>query len=118
MSFCMLNMAYLATYWANKLDELAILGYSILVKAISGKSGFRMSHYVLDYKALGLHPDWENILIELIDLELGHTDNPQRRFILNYILLGYSHREIARMGISRDRINKELRLIGQERKRL
>lgn len=67
-----------------------------------------MSEFVIDRRALGLHPDWENILLEIIDLEL-YGLNPRRRFILGYILMGYSQRETAElMGLHKRQVQREI----------
>ncbi|HDS29709.1 MAG TPA: hypothetical protein ENN67_01560 [Firmicutes bacterium] len=73
-----------------------------------------MSSFVIDYKSLGLHPDWENILCEIIDLELGLNKNPRRVFILRYILEGYSYEEIgAKIDLSKRQIQREINNIRQ-----
>ncbi len=51
---------------------------------------------VLDYRAIGLHPKSYDLLLELIDLELGLADSPRTLRVLAYILDGWSQREIAR----------------------
>jgi DNA-directed RNA polymerase specialized sigma24 family protein len=68
-----------------------------------------MSEFIVDYRALGLHPDWENILLEIIDLELGNILTPRRRFILGYILQGYSQRETAELlGLHKRQVQREI----------
>ena len=54
-----------------------------------------MKSFKLDYYAIGLHPRSFDILIDLIDLELGLADAPTSLYILGFILDGWTHREIA-----------------------
>ncbi len=73
---------------------------------------------VLDYYAIGLHPKGYDILIELIDLELGLQDSPKSLYILGFILDGWSQREIARfMGVHhrtvQNHLKKARRILGE-----
>jgi len=69
-----------------------------------------MNSLVIDYYALGLHPRCYDLLIELIDLELGLSDSPESLYILGYVLNGWSQREIAsELGIDQGRVRKHLR---------
>lgn len=71
-----------------------------------------MSDFIIDYKSLAYHPDWENILCELIDLELGLVRYPRRRFIVRYILEGYNYTEIGScLGLSKRQIQREVDII-------
>lgn len=77
-----------------------------------------MSEFILDYRALGLNPDWENILLEIIDLELGYATSPRRRFILRFILEGYNQDDIAiGLGLSTRQVQREIASIRQDSKR-
>jgi DNA-directed RNA polymerase specialized sigma24 family protein len=68
-----------------------------------------MSNIVIDYRALGLNPNWEDILIDLIDLDLALAESPRRRFIVGYILQGYTHKETAELvGIPEHQVHREI----------
>ena len=54
-----------------------------------------MSNLILDYKAIGLNPRWEDILIEIIDFELGLDPSPRMGAILKYRCEGYTIVETA-----------------------
>lgn len=56
-----------------------------------------MAYFVKDYYALGLQPNGYDLLIDLIDLELGLADSPRQLFILGFILEGWTYREIGEM---------------------
>ncbi|MFH1675875.1 MAG: helix-turn-helix domain-containing protein [bacterium] len=73
-----------------------------------------MSELIFDRRALGLHPDWEDILIEIIDLELGLGSSPRIGLICGLLLEGYSQREIAKlMKLHHRQIQRELDKIRQ-----
>ena len=66
--------------------------------------------FVIDYYALGLHPRSYDLLIDLIDLEMGLQKFPKSRYILGYILEGWSQREIAdHMGIHHKTVQKHIK---------
>ena len=70
----------------------------------------KMNSLVIDYYALGLHPRCYDLLIELIDLELGLSDSPESLYILGYVLDGWSSREIAsELGIDKNKIIRHLK---------
>jgi DNA-binding protein Fis len=59
---------------------------------------------------LGYHPNGIEILLMLIDLELGLIENPLSEFVLAHLAEGYSHREIERItGINRKTLSKTLK---------
>jgi hypothetical protein len=77
-----------------------------------------MPDFIIDRYALGLQPNWLDILLGLIDLELGLTDEPRPRFILNYILRGYSEAEAAvAMGMRYGDVQNVIRKIRRRRNR-
>lgn len=55
-----------------------------------------MGSLVKDHYALGLHPRGYDLLLQIIDLELGLSDSPESVYILGFILDGWSQREVAR----------------------
>jgi hypothetical protein len=55
-----------------------------------------MRDFIIDHYALGLHPRGYDLLIELIDLEIGLSDSPDTLYVLGFILDGWSQRETAR----------------------
>jgi len=70
----------------------------------------KMNSLVIDYYALGLHPRCYDLLIELIDLELGLSDSPESLYVLGYVLDGWSSREIAsELGIDKGSVMRHLR---------
>jgi len=74
---------------------------------------------IIDYYALGLHPKCYDLLIDLIDLELGLADSPESLYILGFVLNGWTQREIAQhLGIKHCQVRKHLRkarrLIGNQ----
>jgi len=65
---------------------------------------------VKDHYALGLNPRGYDLLIDLIDLELGLADSPTSLYVLNFILEGWSQREIARIiGVHQKTVHNHLR---------
>jgi predicted DNA-binding protein YlxM (UPF0122 family) len=69
-----------------------------------------MNHFILDHYALGLHPCGYEILIHIIDLELGLADSPDSVYVLGFILDGWSQREIAKhMGVHHSNIRRHVR---------
>lgn len=69
-----------------------------------------MNHFILDYFAIGLNPRGYEILIQIIDLELGLADSPDSVYVLGFILDGWSQREIARhMGVHHSKIRRHIR---------
>jgi hypothetical protein len=48
-----------------------------------------------DYYAIGIEPNGYDLLILLIDLELGFAEHSPGLYVLGYIIDGYSHREAA-----------------------
>jgi len=74
---------------------------------------FKKDHY-----ALGLHPRGYDLLIELIDLELGLAKSPETLYVLGYLLDGYSQRETAgRMAVHhrtvQNHVKKARRALGE-----
>jgi len=68
-----------------------------------------MNSLVIDYYALGLHPKSFDLLIELIDLELGLADSPDSLYVLRFVLNGWSQREIAReLGVEHHHVRKHI----------
>ncbi|HEX9745436.1 MAG TPA: HTH domain-containing protein [bacterium] len=73
-----------------------------------------MSNLILDYRAIGLNPRWEDILIEIIDLELGYAHSPRLNLIMKYIMEGYSTVEIGKkIGVSKRTIIRDIGKIRQ-----
>jgi hypothetical protein len=68
--------------------------------------------FQIDYRAIGLTPNGNDILIQLIDLQLGFAGKPGSLYILGFILDGWSQREIARkLGVHHSTIQKQVRKI-------
>ncbi len=68
--------------------------------------------FIIDYYALGLHPDCYDLLIDLIDLELGLSGSPKSRYILGFVLEGWTHREIAdHLGIHHSTVSKHIKKV-------
>lgn len=69
-----------------------------------------MGTFVKDHYALGLHPKGYDILIRIIDLELGLSDSPESVYVLGFILDGWSQREIAnQMNIHHSKVRHHLK---------
>jgi UDP-2,3-diacylglucosamine pyrophosphatase LpxH len=69
-----------------------------------------MGTLIKDHYALGLHPKGYDLLIQLIDLELGLSDSPESLYVLGFILDGWTQREVARhMKVHHSRIQQHVR---------
>jgi len=78
-----------------------------------------MSNLILDYRAIGLNPRWEEILLEIIDFELGYAASPRIGMIMRYILEGYNLGEIgSRTAISKRTIIRDIDKIRQYHARI
>lgn len=73
-----------------------------------------LTDLILDRRALGLHPDWENILIGIIDIELNLNPSPNIHSIMKFMLDGYTIDEIADiLFISKRSVYREINKIRQ-----
>jgi len=73
-----------------------------------------MSDLILDRYALGLHPSWPDIILQICDLELNYVKNPRQRRILMLMLEGYTERETAaRLGMHHRQVQREIGKIRQ-----
>jgi hypothetical protein len=77
-----------------------------------------MSNLILDRYALGLDPDWPDIILQICDLELNLITNPRQRRICVLMLEGFSQRETAtKMGLHHRQVEREIGKIRQLRRK-
>ena len=73
-----------------------------------------MPNLILDRYALGLHPDWPDIILQICDLELNLIKNPRQRRICLLMLEGFTVQETAvKLGLKQRQISNEIGKIRQ-----
>jgi hypothetical protein len=73
-----------------------------------------MKTLILDRYALGLDPEWPDLILALCDLELNLITNPRQRSICLLMLEGYSERETAtKLGLHHSQVEREIGKIRQ-----